>query len=421
VRRRRVERELHLLEVGVRWPPETFVGWKLEGLAARGMRVTVASRDVFDPDVRLPGVELVRLPTRTRTARTWWEAVRAGLALLLTRPRRFVRLLRGIRRHVPPEARRRYGGRRGVLAMCLPLASLRPDVVHFEWHGSAVDHLPLYDVWGCPIATSCRGSDLNVYPHVPGLENYTARLPRVLERVSAVHCVSESLKWEAVAFGLEPGKARVIRPSVDPALFRANDEGDRDAEDDVLRLISVGWLRWEKGHEYALQAIRALLDRDVPARLEILGRVPEEWNGRSGERERILHTVADLDLDGHVHLRGHASSADVGRRLRASDALLHAAVTEGIPNAIVEAMACRLPVVAAGCGGVGEAVTDGVEGFLVAPREPEQMADAVVRLWRDPALRARMGRAGRERVLSELTLEHEHRAFLAMYREVTGA
>ena len=421
-RNRARERPLHLLEVGVRWPPETFVGWKLEGLAARGMRVTLASRDVFDPDVRLPGVELLRLPTRPRTAREWWEAVRAALALAITHPVRLVKLVRGVRRHVTPAARSRHGGPRGALTMCLPLARLRPDVVHFEWHGTAVDHLPLFDVWGCPITTSARGSDMSVYPHVPGMQHYAERLPRVLDRVSLVHCVSESVKWEAVELGLDPAKARVVRPAVDPELFRlaALGEAGDDGREDVLRLVTVGWLRWEKGHEYALLTVRALLDRDVPARLEILGRTPPEKDGKPGEQARIRHTVADLGLDGHVRLVGHASSADVSRRLRASHALLHSAVTEGIPNAIVEAMACGRPVVAARCGGIGEVVADGVEGFLVEPREPEQAAEALIRLWRDSGLRARMGQAGRERVLSGLTVEHEHGAFLAMYREAVG-
>ena len=61
---RRHARARHLLEVGVRWPPESFVAWKLEGLAARGLRVTVASRSIFDPAFSVPGVELMSLPSR---------------------------------------------------------------------------------------------------------------------------------------------------------------------------------------------------------------------------------------------------------------------------------------------------------------------------------------------------------------------
>jgi colanic acid/amylovoran biosynthesis glycosyltransferase len=408
----------------VRWPPETFVGWKLEGLAAHGFRVTVAANQIFDPDARLRGVELLAIPmrpvTRPRAARL---AARAGLALLVTSPRRLLKLVRSVKRQMSAHARERYGGTIGLLALCLPLARLRPDIVHFEWNVVAVDYLPLFEVWGCPVTTSCRGGDISVYPHVPEMEPYASRLPEVLARVSAVHCVSESLKREAIAFGLDPAKAWVARPAVDPELFRpaarnGGDEGGRDG--DVLRVVTVGWLRWEKGHEYALEAIRTLVDRDVPVELEILGAVPIGRRNQLDERARVLHTVADLGLEGHVRLRGEATSAEISRRLRASDVLLHAALIEGIPNAIVEAMACGVPVVATNCGGVPEAVTDGVEGFLVAPRHPEKMAESLLRLREEHGLRKRMGEAGRKKVLSGFTLEHEHGVFLEMYREVTG-
>ena len=413
----------------MRWPPETFVGWKLEGLAARGMRVTLASNQIFDPDARLRGVELVPIPVwPTSAAGAVREVARVGLSLLvllIRSPRRLVRLLRSVRRQMSTPARVRYErGAIGLFAMCLPLARLRPDVVHFEWNVAAVYFLPLFDVWNCPITTSCRGSDISVYPHMPDEEPYASVLPEVLRRASAVHCVSESQKTEAIAFGLDPAKARVVRSAVDPDEFKPADRtgvAPEITDRDVLRVITVGRLRWEKGHEYALEAIRIALDRDLPVELEIIGAVPPEWRNRMDERSRILYTVADLGLDRHVRLFGEASSAEVCRRLQASDVMLHAGVIEGIPNAIVEAMACGLPVVAAGCGGIPEAVTDGVEGFLVGPRDPEAMARALLRLGEDAGLRKRMGQAGRRRILSAFTQEHEHEMFWAMYQEVVGA
>jgi glycosyltransferase involved in cell wall biosynthesis len=409
----------------VRWPPETFVGWKLEGLAARGMRVTVASKSVLNPEARLSGVELVTIPPRAPSVGAAARVVAgAGTALLVTAPHRLVKLIRAIRRHSPAQTRRRYGGAIGLLAMYLRLARFRPDLVNFEWSTAAADYLPLFEFWGCPVVTSCRGSDINVYPRIPGLEHYTDRLPEVLGRATAVHCISASVRQEAVEFGLDPAKARVIRPGVDPEVFRPAAQNRANAAgpaDDVLRAVMVGWLRWEKGYEYALEAIRALLDRGGRVRLEIVGTVPSERQGRLGERERILHTIADLGLERHVRLGGEASSPEISRRLRASDVFLHSSLSEGVPTAVVEAMACGLPVVATDCGGVSEAVTDGVEGFVVATREPEQLAGAMLRLLRDPGLRVRMGEAGRARVLSEFTLEREHGAFLTMYRELAAA
>jgi colanic acid/amylovoran biosynthesis glycosyltransferase len=414
-RPRRRPARLHLLEVGVQWPPETFLRRKLQGLAARGVRVTVASKLVYDATATVEGVELVRIPERATAPRL----ARDALALLVTSPRRLVRLWRNVRR-APSTLFRRHGGTADVLAMYLPLARLRPDVVQFEWNVAAVDHLPVFDVLGCPILTSCRGSDITVYPHIPTFHHYASGLPEVIRRASAVHCVSESLKRDAAGFGLDPAKARVIRPAVDADAFRPAPAAP-GREGDVLRVVSVGWLRWEKGHEYALQAIHALVQRGVPVRFEILGGVPEASRGKAGERERILHTVVDLGLEEHVGLHGQATPAEVGHRLAEADAFLHASVAEGIPNVVLEAMACAVPVVTSDCGGVSEAVTDGVEGFVVGPRDPDGLAGALERLWSDRPLARRMGNAGRERVRLAFTPDHHIDQFLDLYREVAGA
>ena len=132
--RRRRARPLHLVEVGVPWPPETFLCRKLEGLAARGMRVTVAPNVVLDEEAELRGVEL--LPVSPAGPGAGAAAWRAGLVLLLTSPRRLVRLVRNVRR-VPPVLARRHGGTRGLLEDVPPTgaASARHRAVRVEHRG----------------------------------------------------------------------------------------------------------------------------------------------------------------------------------------------------------------------------------------------------------------------------------------------
>jgi glycosyltransferase involved in cell wall biosynthesis len=393
---------IRLLEVGLRWPPEAFVARKLEGLAARGVQVTVASRQVTDPSYRLPGVELLALPAGAI------RSLIAALALAVCSPVRLARLFAEVRR-VPPALARRHGGRARLMALLTPLARLRPDVVQFEWSFAAIDHLPLFAVWDCPVATSCRGSDLNVYPHVPALRHYTERLPELMRRAAAVHCVSEALGVEAAGFGLAPAKARIIRPAVDPTLFSPADVArGRDATFDI---VTVGGLRWEKGYEFALAAVRVLADRGVPAALEMIGAT-----GAGSEERRIRHTIADLGLGEQVRLEPALPSAEVAERLRSSDVLLLPSLSEGVPNVVLEAMACGVAVVASDCGGVREAVCDGVQGLLVAPRDAVGLAGALERLWRDPGLRARMGVEGRRTVVSGFTLDRQLDQFLELYR-----
>jgi colanic acid/amylovoran biosynthesis glycosyltransferase len=412
-------RRLHLLEVGIRWPPETFLCWKLEGLADRGFRVTVASRSIIDASARLRGVELIALPRRAAPRARTVGVLSRVLALAPRAPLRCWKLVRGIGR-LPLAQRERYGGTVGLLSLYLPLLSLNPDIIHFEWNQAAVLYLPMYGVWGRPVVVSCHGSELSADPHLPGHERFAELLPRSLHTAAAVHCVSESLRRAVLDMGVRDARSRVIRQGVDPAIFRPRAEHAAHGGA-PLKVIMIGWPRWVKGFEWALQALRELADAGVPAQLEILGAGPDLEPGDSEEHRRLHHTVADLDLQEHVSLRGPVATSVVAERLRASDVLLLPSLDEGLPTVVLEAMASGIPVVASDCGGISEAITDGVEGLLISPRDASGLARALARLWRDPPLRTRMGQAGRRTVTARFTLERQLEAFARLYTELAGA
>jgi colanic acid/amylovoran biosynthesis glycosyltransferase len=339
------------------------------------------------------------------------------LVSLVAAPSRTLRLLREIHR-LPSDWWRERGGTMKVLANYLPLLRLRPDVIHFEWQGAAVYYLPLCRALGAPFVASCHGSEVTLYPYVPGQEHWTRRIDTMFERVTAVHCVSESLQRGVVRLGLEPAKARVIRQGVDPQLFRPN--GGPPDDQRSFRVISIAWLRWVKGFEWGVEAVRRLVDAGVPVEFTIIGNDPKDEVGEPSERARIVHTVADAGLEEHVRLVERAPSAEVARRLQGSHAFLLPSLDEGLPTVALEAMSSGVPVVATDCGGVSEAVTDGVEGFVVPPRDPEALAAALMRVWREPELRKRMGQAGRRTVTSRFTLARQIDEFHALYSEVAG-
>ncbi len=343
-----------------------------------------------------------------------WAVTLKLLASLVAAPRRTLRLLYEIHR-TPSDWRRWRGGVTRLLGDFLPLVRIRPDVVHFEWQSAAVNYLPLYKVWRAGVVASSHGSDGTLYPHVPG-HDWTQRLPAMFEAVTAVHCVSESLRHATLGLGLETAKARVIRQGVDPQLFRPN--GGPPTDPPTFRVISIGWLRWVKGFEWGVEAIRKVVDAGVPVEFTIVGNDPKDEVGEPGERQRIVHTAADAGLAENVRLVERAPSREVARLLQASHVLLVPSLDEGLPTVVLEAMASGVPVVATDCGGVSEALTDGVEGFIVPRRDPDAMAAALIRLWHEPELRKRMGEAGRRTVTSRFTLERHLDEFHALYREV---
>jgi colanic acid/amylovoran biosynthesis glycosyltransferase len=411
--RRRRGKPLHLLEAVIGWPLETFLQSKLEGLAARGFRVTVAStvpRRKAKP--RLRGIELIRVPHwRERQLSKLVGATWDGLRLLTTSPIRLVALVKAVRGPVPPAVEKTtWRTTAHLLRKYLRLARMRPDVVHFEWETAAGRHLPLMDVWRCPVVISCRNRGIHVFPHTPGNEDWVSRLPAVFRRTAAVHCVSEAITREATRYGLDPAKAWLIRPAVDPEFFHPSPTSSGPPA--ALRLISVGQLVWHKGHQYALHAIRLLVEQGVPIRFDLVG--------EGASRDQVLGTIEDLALRDHVRLHGRLTPAQVRGRLHDADVLLHASLSEGIPNAVLEAMACAVPVVVTDCGGIREAVTDGREGFVVPRRDSPQLAAALLALWKDPELSRRMGEAGRARVQSSFDLNDQVERTVALYEHVTG-
>jgi glycosyltransferase involved in cell wall biosynthesis len=418
------------VEVGLNWPPDTFLRWKLEGLVRRGFRVTVASPFRHGRPFSMDGVDVLHLPKERAPLHELLSAtVRGLLALAITHPRRLLSLLvafaRPSRRSPKraslgfwPSPWRKLRDEIAWLRMFLPLARLRPDVAHFEWESTAVAYLLIADVWRCPIVISCHGG-LKAYGQMSSHRPTFAGLHSAFERASAVQCVSETERDEAIRLGLDPAKTRLMPCGIDPARFSPPDPEARNGG--RMRLVSVGWLRWLKGYEYAVRTVRALLDAGVPAQLDVYGGDPLPPMHEPSDRARILHTVSDLGLDDHVRVHGHVSTESLVERLRSAHAFVHSSVSEGLPVVILEAMACELPVVATDCGGVREAVRDGVEGFVLPPRDPDRAAAALERLWREPELRLRMGRAGRARVLSEYTLERHLNDMETLYRDINPA
>ena len=148
---------------------------------------------------------------------------------------------------------------------------------------------------------------------------------------------------------------------------------------------TIANFRRQKDYPNLLAAAARLAGRDVPVRIVAVGQGPLEAEMRE------LH--ASLGLGDRVLLLGHRE--DAVRVLAACDLFTLASDNEGLPVALMEALALGLPVAMTAVGGVPGAVTDGVEGRLVAPSDPDALAGAIEELAVDPALRARMAGAAR--------------------------
>lgn len=386
-----------LLVAGINWPPETFLDRLLMGLVEAGVQVTIGSSQKPDR------VGIGWLPTPS-----WDAALPLRLARLTAMTIRAMlfgsRDLKLFSKNIRQS--RGLAARLQVWNRLLPFAGHRWDVIYFPWNSASIACLPLFDL-ACPVVVSCRGTQVSVAPHNPARADLKEGLITTFKKAAAVHCVSEATRKDACRLGLDPAKAVVIHPAVDCARFRPVVQPPHNP---VFTVLTVGTLIWVKGHEWALQAIRQVLDRGVNVRFEIIGDGPD--------RQRVLYTIADLELQDHVKWLGALKPEQVLTHLQQADCFLLSSHSEGISNAALEAMACGLPVVTTDCGGMREAVVDGLEGFVVPIRDAGAMAVAIERLAQDPPMRERMGQAARQRVEREFVSSRQICQWLDLYQAV---
>jgi glycosyltransferase involved in cell wall biosynthesis len=274
------------------------------------------------------------------------------------------------------------------------LAESRPALVH--------THLGYADLLGGPAARSLGiPSVTTIHSHAPAgttRERIKLHMMNVARRASAarVIAVSESARMAYLAAGADrPDRVVVLRNGIggrpEPGSGRSVREELGLAPDDLV-VAMVSSLRPEKAHDVALSATRRLLARFPALRLLVVGEGPL---GPHIERDAAA-------LGDRVVFAGYRP--DVMAVLDAADVLLHPSRSDALPTAIIEAMACSVPVVATDVGGIRELVLDGRTGTLVgSPPSVAGLATALAPLLGNPALRRAAGAAGRERFVAEFT------------------
>jgi glycosyltransferase involved in cell wall biosynthesis len=161
-----------------------------------------------------------------------------------------------------------------------------------------------------------------------------------------------------------------------------------------FRIVAVGSLEEKKGHRYLIEACEKLRAQGQPIDCRIIGEGPER-----ASLERLIHIS---QLEDRVTLLGAQSSVQVAAELSAADVFVMPSVVasnklmEGIPVALMEAMAVGLPVIASHISGIPELVEDGVSGCLVPERDSKAIAEAIIEISTNGDFRARLGTEARE-------------------------
>jgi colanic acid/amylovoran biosynthesis glycosyltransferase len=381
-------------------PSETFIRRKLTGLADAGLDVKVATR-IINPDASDVGLPLI--PTAP------WKRVRTSYAALGgPGAADIARTALALQRRSRGDGSARSARRRAQVA---PLVAAGADVIHFEFSGIALAYQDAFDLLRpAKLAVSCRGAAEQILPLSD--PSRARALGSLFAEVDLIHCVSDDMRRTVESYGAPSERILVNRPAVPVADF-APIAARRLPHDGPLRVLSIGRLHWKKGFDDSLRAIAGLVasGRSVEYRIA----------GDGAEREKLSFLIHQLGIGAQVTLLGVQRQDEIRDQLAWADVLLLPSLSEGISNAVLEAMAAGLPVIATRCGGMDEVIDDGADGFLVDVGDVEAMQARLVQVADDRDLAARLGRAAGERARVEFDLSRQVRVFVEAYRTLAGA
>ena len=206
--------------------------------------------------------------------------------------------------------------------------------------------------------------------------------------------------------GLNADFTRLLREQVSAPLKRNG----------KLRVLAVGRLVSKKGFDTLIEACAILKRVGVSFETVIAG--------ESGEEEIALRTrIARHSLEAHIHLVGPRTQAQLLREYQQATVfclpcrVLQNGDRDGIPNVLMEAMSCGLPVVTTDVSGIPELIRDGVNGLLVPPDDPAAMAEALQRLFRDPLYAESLGRKAVNTIREDFNGERTAKDLASLFGE----
>ena len=379
---------------------ETFVLYEILAVEREGVEVQIYPLQRTAERVTHP--EAARLVARAQF-QPWlsWAITRSHLHFLFHRPWIYLAtLLRLLWANL--GSLRFFGGAIAFFPKAVHFARVaQQDQIdhlhaHFASHPAAVAWV-ISRLTGIPYSFTAHGTDLHCDRHM------------LREKVAAAEFVITISNYNRDLIIAECGesflpKVQVIHCGVDTAVFTASrDRTSSNGQKAPVQILCIGTLHEVKGQTYLLEACRQLRREGLELDCHFVGNGPD--------MEPLSRQANEAGLTGQVHFHGACPRAKVANLLQRADIVVAPSVPtrsgqrEGIPVALMEAMASGVPVIASRLSGIPELVIDGETGILVPPRDSEALAAAIARLAGDVVLRRRLASAARQNVEREFNLD----------------
>jgi glycosyltransferase involved in cell wall biosynthesis len=279
----------------------------------------------------------------------------------------------------------------------------KADVIHAHW---AVPTAPIGAIVAritqTPLVISVHGSDVYLLEKNTYVRNLAVRSLKAARTVTAC---SDDLRERVILAGVPDQKVVTIPYGVDTGLFSDSPINDTNTlslrtelgiELDALIIMGLGRLVKKKGFEYLLRAIPIVKEKVPAARFVIAG--------DGDEKPELLRLARELDVYDSTKFPGAIAWHSVPSYLALCDIFVVPSIkddkgnVDGLPNVLLEAMSCGKPIVGTNVAGLPSAIRDGIDGYLVNEKSPDELARAIIDILSSSQARKKMGENARQRV-----------------------
>lgn len=308
---------------------------------------------------------------------------------------------RGVDTFVVPCATR--VDRKAIASVQALLRETGAEVVHCHGYKADIYTYLALRKHGIPLISTCHTwYDTDAAVYVYGVLD---RL--VLRRFTRVVAVSNDVRQRLIKSGVPPCRIEFIRNGIDTGPFASAQKTSETGNSNPLVVGLVGRLAWEKGIDVFIEAAARVLTEVPHTKFTVVGEGPD--------RKQLESLVRTLGIAGGVSMVGRRE--DMPAVYGSFDIMVSSSRQEGLPIAILEGMACGLPLVATSVGEVSSVVRDGETGILLPAGDPKALASAIINLLRDSEKRRRLGWAARQLIEREYSANRMVDEYISVYRD----
>ncbi len=389
---------------------ETFILNQVTGLIDLGCDVTIFARSKSEQDITHRDFQKYRLDRKIH----YLHPMPKNKSLLRLKSL-FLIILNLFRdpffvfRAVGCLLKREQGFSHEILYYALSMTGHKFDVLncHFGWAGIVGASLKKMGLAKAAV-TFFHGSDLSTYTARYGWSKYE----EVFGQMDALMPISNYWRQKLIDNGASPGKIIVHRMGIDTDKFCFS---PKHPPQDPVKFVTVARLVEKKGIEYSMKAVA-----------KVAARRPIEYHiaGDGPELEKLKSLAKQLNADSYIHFHGALENEQIAAVLGDCHVFVLSSVTaengdmEGIPVALMEAMAAGLVVVSTRHSGIPELIEEGKTGLLADEKNSDQLAEKILHLLDCPELWGELTQNARQKVCSEFAIEKLNRMLFLTFQEI---